>query len=362
MRLVVIGVGNIGSYVCGHLARMSEVSQLTLIDRDVYEFRNVTAQEITLQDVGKPKALVQARRLRRINPSLRVVAIVDEVQHVPLGRLAGDVILTGLDSREARMYVNQAAWRLGLPWIDSGVAGDGELQARVTVYVPGPDAPCLECGWDEDDYHTLKQVYPCQARADTPAPTNAPSSVGGLAAALQAIRCQHLLAGASDRVATGQQIFIDATWHACTVTTLRRHPHCRFDHQVWQIERLTQSPRQFMIGQAFELGRSSPAAGGDAVTLQVEGQAFVAKLSCPSCAAVKRIHLRLAHRLTPQQRACGRCGRQMLPVGFEMVERLDELMLSPRSLTRSLHSFGFRPDDVFTVRSSTGEAHYMLTE
>jgi adenylyltransferase/sulfurtransferase len=171
---------------------MSGIGRVTLIDRDTYEKKNLLSQDITPQDVGRSKAAVQARRLRRINPALRVDVIVDAVQNVPLGQLRADIILACLDSRTARQYVNQAAWRLGVLWIDSGVEGRG-LLARVNVYVPGPDTPCLECAWDEQDYEALEQTYPCQGETGEPAPTNASSSLGALAASLQAIECQKLL-------------------------------------------------------------------------------------------------------------------------------------------------------------------------
>jgi tRNA A37 threonylcarbamoyladenosine dehydratase len=66
--IVVAGTGgNIGSYFTPHLARMPEVGRATLIDRDVYETRNLVNQDIVPGDVKKPKALVQARRLASIS-------------------------------------------------------------------------------------------------------------------------------------------------------------------------------------------------------------------------------------------------------------------------------------------------------
>src|SRR5439155_23871873 len=130
---------------------------------------------------------VQARRLRRINPALAVTEIFAAVENVALGLLRGAVLLACLDSRAARRSVNTAVWRLGMPWIDAGVLADG-LLARVNVYLPGPDQPCLECAWEERDYEALEQEYPCAGQGVAPA-TNAPSALGALAASLQALEC-----------------------------------------------------------------------------------------------------------------------------------------------------------------------------
>ena len=227
--LVVVGAGgNIGSHLVGHLARLSELAPITLIDRDVYEERNLRSQDIAASDVPKSKAAVQAKRLRRICPSLEVVPIPDDVRDVPLGLLRADAILACLDTRTAR---------LGVPWVDAGVAPDG-LLARVNVYVPATDAPCLECAWDDRDYQALEQAYPCANAEAGEAPTDAPSSVGALAASLQAIECRKLLMGQKELAAIGRQALLDAERHKHYLTEFRRNPRCRFDHAVCQIEKL----------------------------------------------------------------------------------------------------------------------------
>lgn len=102
--VVVIGLGNIGGFAAGLLARQRGLRRLTLVDRDVYDESNLFSQDITAADVGHPKATVQAERLRRINPALCVEAVLDDIEHVPLGALRADVLVACLDSRRARQY------------------------------------------------------------------------------------------------------------------------------------------------------------------------------------------------------------------------------------------------------------------
>src|SRR5712692_6109386 len=98
--VVVVGAGgNIGSHLVSHVARMPSVVRITLIDKDTYEPANVRGQDITPHEIGKLKAVVQAKRLSRINSRLNVEAIADAVERVPLGKLRADVILACLDSR-----------------------------------------------------------------------------------------------------------------------------------------------------------------------------------------------------------------------------------------------------------------------
>src|SRR6185436_3680323 len=112
-HVVLVGAGAIGSHLLPHLARSPQVSRITVIDRDRYDAGNTRGQLIDARDIGRPKALAQATRLRRINPELQVIPIRSSVERLPLGALRASVILAALDSRKARMIVNQMAWRLG---------------------------------------------------------------------------------------------------------------------------------------------------------------------------------------------------------------------------------------------------------
>jgi molybdopterin/thiamine biosynthesis adenylyltransferase len=161
--IVIIGAGNIGSHLVQHVARLPSGAHITLIDRDVYEEKNLRSQAIVARDVGRAKAMVQARRLRHINPTLQVVAIADAMENVPLGVLRDAIVLGCLDSRAARRHLAAAAWHVGaIAYVDAGVEPSGML-ARINVYVAGDAAPCFECAWDASDYAAQEQQYPCDA-------------------------------------------------------------------------------------------------------------------------------------------------------------------------------------------------------
>jgi len=358
--VVLVGCGNIGSHLAPHLARLPGIARITCIDLDVYEQKNLLCQDITPQDVGRSKAGVQARRLRRINPELTVHPIKDPVQNIPLGQLRADLILSCLDSKEARRYTHQVAWRLGVPFIDAGIAADDFL-ARANVYLPGAHTACMECSWSEEDYAALEQTYPCQlgekSNTSTPFSTNAPSSLGALAASLQAIEAGKILANRIEYAAVGREIVVNALSHRHFVTETRRRSDCRFDHEVWKFEELGLHPKAITVGDALELG-TELLAPGESARLGVEGTAFVAKLSCLNCGKTRNL-LRLQNRLTPRERTCT-CGGSMIAAAFDRSEYIDEKRLGHKALGRSLASIGFRAGDIFTVASPTGQAHYEL--
>jgi len=359
-NVVIVGAGgNIGSHLVPHIGRMPQVGRVTVIDKDVYEAGNLLTQDITPRDVARLKALVQARKLRRVNPALRVTAIADAVERVPLGRLRADVILSCLDSRIARQHLNQFAWRLGVPLIDAGVEAGG-LLARVNVYVAGPDSPCLECAWDDRDYEALEQTYPCFGLASGVASTNAPSSLGALAASLQAIECQKLLSGQTGRAAISRQVLVDAAFHKHYVTAFRRNPCCRFSgHAIWNIHRLNRSVKDVTLAQALELAPAVGVSKKGSHALRIEGKPFVKRLTCPSCGATRSL-LRLECSLHDAQTTCAKCGRRMIAKGFDLFERLNTSAVSRNVLGRTLGSLGLRSGDVFSIGDGEGELHYEI--
>lgn len=335
--VTVVGAGNIGSHLIPHLARLPGVQRVIIVDPERYEAKNLASQDITAGHVGRPKAVVQARRLRRIRPDIQVDPLVARIEDLPPGRLRSQVILACLDSRRARQHVNELAWRLGMPWIDAGVRAEG-LLVRVSVYRPGPDSPCLECAWSENDYAALEQVYPCEAEPAQPQATEAPSALGALAAALQALECRRLLAG--DCTMAGREVILAAASHQHYVTTLRRNASCRFPHEVWPAPERIHSVR-LTLGEALRLG-----------ALSVPGKRFARTLVCRHCGR-RRSTLRLLGDGRLRTTRC-RCGGRMTAAGFDLVERL-EGELPERLLRQSLAGLGFRRGEIFRAGESVFE-------
>lgn len=353
---VVVGAGgNIGSHVVPHLGRMAEIKRATLIDPDIYDAANLASQNIVARDIGRRKAAVQAERLRRINPRLSVDVVAEEIAMVPLGRLHSRVLLCCVDSRRARQTVNRMAWRLGIPFVDSGVSAGG-LLARITVYVPGDDTPCLECPWGPDDYAAIEQTYPCTGTAVVPA-TGAHSSLGALAGSLQALTAARLLSGAPAGVPVGRQVLVDAASYRLIETAYRRNPNCRFDHDVWRIQPLPGGPR---TGTVSELLEAAERGGAPVEAIRVEGDVFVRRVTCLSCGR-PRDAMRFGRRLSAEQRKCRSCGGRMAAAGTDVEESLGVADLAAASLlSKPLSRLGLRGGDVVSFVGRSRAVHLQI--
>lgn len=345
--IVVAGAGgNTGSHLLPHLARMQGIARITLVDPEFYETGNVSVQNIDQLDIGRPKVLAQAEKLRRIRPGfgnagLDVIALQRQLEDVPRGLLKCDLIVSCLDSKGARQHVNEIAWRLNTPWIDCGVLGSQSL-VRVNAYVPSQDAPCLECSWGHDEYSLLEQEYLCSAGHGAAYPTMASSALGALAASLMAIEIAKFLRGELEESLAGRQVILDAEHHAAQVTSGRRNPWCRFNHRSWVIEPWRCRPDSTTVAAALS------ALG----SLQVEGHHFTCELTCPGCS-----HREATLRLNRPLARCPVCDRRMVSSGFGSLDRIDSALAGEYS-NLTLAQIGLRAGDIV----SGGNRHHRILE
>ncbi len=158
--VAVLGCGAIGSHLCATLARSGWLRRAILVDFDGYEPGNLAGQAIEPGDLGRPKALVQAERMRRIEPRLEVHPQVARLEAVPWGQFRGTALVSCLDNRGARQRANEIAFRLGVPLFDAAIDA-GDLLTRVTAVLPDESVACLECAWGTRDYELLEQRLPC---------------------------------------------------------------------------------------------------------------------------------------------------------------------------------------------------------
>jgi len=144
-RVTICGCGALGTVLANHLARAG-VGFIRVVDRDFIETHNLQRQILFDEtDVASnlPKAEAAARKMRLINSQITVEAVVTDIDHTNIIDLVSDVdlILDGTDNFETRYLINDAAVKLGKPWIFGGVIGS---EGQSMTILPGK-TPCLRC-------------------------------------------------------------------------------------------------------------------------------------------------------------------------------------------------------------------------
>jgi len=351
-HIVIIGLGNIGSFLAALLARFPSVGRITLVDPDRYETKNVAGQAIEVRHAGRSKCAVQAAILKRIRPDLEVRSFATYVEQVPAGNLACDLLVSCLDSGVSRQYCNSLAFILGgVPFVDAGVLAS-EMLARVSVYVPSAHTACLECGWSDKDYQNRGVRNPCQAgRPQSATSTNAPGYLGALAASIQAGECAKLLGGQAQDGLAGKELVIGIGQHAHCVSRIKRNPACRFDHDVWSVE----TGDEPLLNK--QLGHILAQAGAQ---LSVPWARFALQRTCKLCGHSAPA-LRLYRFGQDGSTTCSECGGVCETMAFDWTDRLSLAHLNADMLGRTLSDIGIKKNDVLTRGTPQGEHHILVS-
>lgn len=144
-RVTICGCGALGTVLANHLVRAG-VGYVRIVDRDFIETHNLQRQILfDEQDVADnlPKAEAAARKLRAINSEVTIEPVVTDIDHTNILDLVADadLILDGTDNFETRYLINDAAVKLGKPWIFGGVIGS---EGQTMTILPG-QTPCIRC-------------------------------------------------------------------------------------------------------------------------------------------------------------------------------------------------------------------------
>jgi molybdopterin/thiamine biosynthesis adenylyltransferase len=337
----VVGFGNIGSALAGLLGNIAGLETVQLIDDDVYTESNVGSQSISREAVGIAKVVYQGERLRREHPSLRVEAVMDRIENVPLASLRGSILVGCVDNRSARQTCNRMACRLGLDYVDGSVQAPS--LARVAAFGPAESTPCLECGWDDAVYASLDQRYACRPGAELAPASGASPELGAAVAALQAAELRKRLeAPTRESSLCGGQFMLDTASYSGSLHRFSRNAACRFDHRVWDIEVVD-------LDLACSLDELFDACGDLAdPAFELEGLSFATYLDCRECGKRSTLGLALPSRLSAAQRAC-ECGGLLQAPGFYSFGTLRRAELSATQRRRTLAALGLKVGDVVSI-------------
>ncbi len=134
-RVAVIGLGGLGGHICLALARMG-VGTLVLADGDVFVDHNLNRQALSdVSLLGKPKAEAAREAVARINPAVEVITWKEFARPDNLERILEgcQVVVDGLDNLPARLRLEEAAKKAGIPMVHGAIAG---FLGQVTTIFP----------------------------------------------------------------------------------------------------------------------------------------------------------------------------------------------------------------------------------
>ena len=144
-KAVIIGCGALGTAQANALVRAG-LGTLRIVDRDYVEESNLQRQSLFDESDAReslPKAIAAERKLAEINSEVRTEGVVADATSRNIADLVRgfDVILDGTDNFETRYLLNDAAVKMGIPWIYGAVVAS----SAVTMSILPGQGPCLSC-------------------------------------------------------------------------------------------------------------------------------------------------------------------------------------------------------------------------
>jgi adenylyltransferase/sulfurtransferase len=142
-KVVIIGCGALGTTIVDNLVR-SGIGNIRIIDRDIIELNNLQRQHLFDEnDIGKPKALIAAKKLKKINSEINIEYFIDDVNQKNIENLIRDVdlVLDGTDNMTIRFLINDACIKNDIPWIYGGAIETYGISMNI---IPNVTA-CFRC-------------------------------------------------------------------------------------------------------------------------------------------------------------------------------------------------------------------------
>lgn len=148
-KAVILGCGALGTAQANALVRAG-VGAVRIVDRDFVEESNLQRQMLFDESDARqslPKAVAAERKLRQINSEINIEGIVADADSSNIEEFIEgfQVVLDATDNFEARYLINDAAVKLGIPWIYGAVVAS--YAATMTI-LPERTA-CLSCIFPE---------------------------------------------------------------------------------------------------------------------------------------------------------------------------------------------------------------------
>jgi adenylyltransferase/sulfurtransferase len=348
-KVLVIGAGALGNEILKNLALLG-FEKIVVVDLDRIEESNLSRTILFRgADVGSSKAEVAARSVRALAPAAKVRALTaNVVQECGLGLFAwSDVILAGLDNREARLWINRCAWKMNRPWIDGAIEG---INGVARVFVAG-NAPCYECTLGETDWKLLEQRMSCNLllrEANTEGKVATTPTISSVVAGIEVQEAVKLLHG-MPTLAGGGFVF-EGLNHTSYKVEYSENPECMSHFTFESVVELPEKSSELTLEDLQQRGMRD--TGSKDVVVEFSRD-VVRALECPKCGEREEIFAPVGSLKYEQ----GRC-----PKDGEMraVKTIHGYSGTESFGTRKLDQLGLPMFDVFTVRAGEEERAYLI--
>ncbi len=132
-KVLVIGAGGLGCPALLYLSAAG-IGTIGVIDFDVVELHNLHRQILySTDDVGKPKALIAAEKLKKQNPHSNILIFNELLSETNAEKIISqfDIVVDGSDNFLTRYLVNDTCVKLNIPLVYGSIL---KFEGQVAVF------------------------------------------------------------------------------------------------------------------------------------------------------------------------------------------------------------------------------------
>lgn len=350
-KVLVIGAGALGNEILKNLALLG-IGNIFIADTDHIENSNLTRSILYReQDNSKPKAEVAASAVQDIYPEIKVRGLqCDVIYSLGMGVYDwADVVICGLDNREARLAVNRNCWKTNTPWIDGAIES---LSGIVRVFVP-PDGVCYECTMSETDWRIIKARQGCAGltrdemlTGKTPTTPTSASVIAGIQCQ-EAVKLLHGLETLKDKA-----YMFNGLTHDSYLVEYQKNDHC-FSHETYPLIR--KIPRSVKTTTIRELLKEVKDELGPQAVVEFsrDNSDIVYRFVCNACGNSELV-MKARGKTTEKEALCPDCNTARIPEIFHQVSGHEPF------LDMTFHEIGIPMFDIMTGRNGMNQFAFVF--
>jgi adenylyltransferase/sulfurtransferase len=277
-RVLVCGAGALGNEIVKNLCLLG-VGHILIADMDHVENSNLSRSVLFREDDNhQPKAICAAREAREIYPDVRAHAFVGNIVHdLGLGAFRwADVVIAGLDNREARLGINRNCYKVNRPFIDGAIE---TIDGAARVFVP--DGPCYECTMSRQDWKLLQMRRSCNLLSRGEMEQGKTPTTPTISSIIAGVQCQEavkLLHGMTNSLAGKAWVFNGLSGDSY-ITQFQRKSDCYSHDTLDQVISLNHQAGDICAADLLRLAQKEL---GPSATLELCRE-ILQKLVCPVC-------------------------------------------------------------------------------
>lgn len=348
-RMLVVGAGALGNEVLKNLGLLG-FQNIVVVDMDRVEDSNLSRCVLfRKEDTGALKVDAVAAAMRLMFGDIEIRGLAANVMYdCGLGLFGwADVILAGLDNREARLWINRAAWKMNRPWIDGAIEG---INGVARVFLPG-EPPCYECTLGETDWALLERRMSCnllRRESNTTGKIPTTPTISSVIAGIQVQEAVKWIHGLP--TLAGRGFIFEGLNHTSYVVKYTENINCLSHYTLESAVSLPFHSSELTLQKLWR--HAAADFGSDDVVIEFSRE-IISDLSCPKCLSSREVYSPVG-TLTVDDGVCPHDGSMMsvnTVHGYSGGKKLGETKLSELGLPRF---------DVFVARHGTRETGYVI--